>query len=116
MRRSSDSSWFNKWWNRSLAIVGWHKTKGVPLQVTRVDKVQDQWTADKPINESVMCRAGSEEGVPVSAVNVSLISYRLYINQLFNMLRLTMGLQRKKLESPGNKNGNRSHNPQFSGW
>ena len=36
--------------------------------MTRVNKVQDKWTAaEKPINESAMCRAGSNKRVLVSA-------------------------------------------------
>ena len=50
-----------------MSVITWRKSSGVPLQATRVHRSQDKRTAaEKSINESVMCRAGSNKRAPVS--------------------------------------------------
>ena len=54
-----------------MSVTRWHKSSGVSLQATRLKKAKDKWmAAEKLINESVMCRAGSDKRVLVSAFNV----------------------------------------------
>ena len=54
-----------------MAIIGWRKSSGVPVQATRVNKgAQDKWKTQEPVNVFEICMAASNKSHPVSIFHV----------------------------------------------
>ena len=53
-RSLSESTWFTtRLWNKCMAIIGWRKSSGVPVQESGMNEAaQDKWMTQVPVNKS----------------------------------------------------------------